>query len=805
MVRSLITNFQIEGVDVHKVIRFQESHKLGVPPWAEVDFAFPDYQELDNLIGRAAVLSYGYEGEEPRMFAGIVESATIKGSGQMGMDGRVYRYIARVVPKMALLERSVDSRIFQEMDVKEIVTKVLETHNISGDGVEWKLTGSYPKREYCVQYQESGLSFISRLLEEEGIYYIFDVTDSGDDKVIFIDDSTVAEPIPGDPELSVKPRASMGPVEDAIYYVADTRRVRSGKFVLRDFNFEKPQLDLTSTAEGKERTDLEVYDYPGVYFEPAEGKRLAQTRLEAEQSTASTLSIKAECLRLFAGKKVTIAESESLGGNVDGDWVLTSIDHDYDGSRGESGTGDIGFNVKATLLPADVKFRPARRTPVPMIEGPQTARVVAPAGSQVETIHTDKHGRVKVKFHWDRVGPSDDKASCWMRVQQLQTSGSMVIPRVDWEVIVEFLEGNPDRPMVTGRLYNGVFMPPYALPEGKTRTSFGTSSTPGGGGMNEIRFEDKAGAEEIMIHAQYDMVMTTANNKKKTVGNNETSVVKNNSSLEVGANQDIKITKGSKTEIGASQTVSVGGNRNVEVNAVTGLTVGGSATTSVGGDQFEMDGNPLEALLDIAAAKAVEFLTAKANQALDRIQSHVQNAVNQALGPVNNLAAQANQLGSAMQAVANGDVAAMGGMAANAAGLPQAGQMLSGMSSGGDAPNPLADIAGTLAQPQNLANQGIQQGSAAARGAAAAGIRQGSARRGALWGRPSGWTRTAEVGSRSRTRRGRKGPSTGSMRRTARRGRGTRSRRSQGATRRRSGARRSAGRCWGSTRTSART
>ncbi|MFO0585965.1 MAG: type VI secretion system tip protein TssI/VgrG [Polyangiaceae bacterium] len=734
MARTIATVFQVEGIEAHKVLRFQESHKLGVVPSLEIDIAFTDYQDPEGLVGKKAALSYGYDDDDPRRFAGIVESATLKGSGQMGMDGRLYRYIVRVVPRLALLDRIVDSRIYQDMDVKAVVTKVLESHDIAGSAVEWKLTSSYPKREYCVQYQESSLAFISRLLEEEGIYYWCEATegDSPEDKIVFVDDSTVADAIPGEAELTVKPRASLVNVKEAIYWIADARRVRSGKFVLRDFNFEKPQLDLTSTAEGKDYTDLEVYDYPGLYFEPAEGKRLAQVRLEAEQAAASTLSIKAECMRLAPGKKITITDSETLGGNVDGDWVITTLDHDYDGSRGESNKGDSGFSVHATLLPSATKYRTARRTPVPMIEGPQTARIVAPAGSKPETIHTDKHGRVKVKFHWDRTDIQDDKASCWMRVQQLQTSGSMVIPRIDWEVIVEFLEGNPDRPIVTGRLYNGVFMPPYALPEGKTRTAVRTNTTPSGGGTNEIRFEDKAGAEEIMIHAQYDMHMVTANNKKVHIGNNETSVVKNNSSLEVGSNQTTKITKGSKSQVGADQTVTVGGNRNVEVNAVTGLTVKGNATTKVGGNQFEMDGNPLEALLDIAAEKAVEFLQAKANQAIQNIQGHVQGAVNQALGPINNLAAQANQIGQGMQAVANGDVSAMAGMAANASGIPGANQMLSAMGGGGGggggqggAPNPLADVASTLAQPGNMANAAVQQGGAAAQGMAAAGIRRG--------------------------------------------------------------------------------
>jgi len=736
VVRTIQTTFQLGGVPVFKILRFQEAHKLGVAPSLEIDFAITDYQPPDSLIGQKGVLSYGYEDDDPRVFTGIVESVTLKGSGQMGMEGRLFRYIARVVPKIALLDRVVDSRIFQDMDVKDIVTKVLADQQIAGAGVEWKLTGSYPKREYCVQYQESALAFISRLLEEEGIYYYVEPGEGDDpeEKVVFVDDSTVADPIPGEAEITVKPRASLVNVADAIYYIADARRVRSGKFVLRDFNFEKPQLDLTSTAEGKEYTNLEVYDYPGIYFEPAEGKRLAKVRLEAEQAACSTLSVKAECMRLFPGKKITVTDSATLGGDVDGDWVITTLDHDYDGSRGESGKDDNGFSVHATLLPSDTKYRTPRRTPVPVIEGPQTARVVVPAGSPPETIHTDKHGRVKVKFHWDRAPIEDDKASCWMRVQQLQTSGSMVIPRIDWEVIVEFLEGNPDRPIVTGRLYNGTFMPPYALPEGKTRTTMKTATTPSGGGYNEIRFEDKAGGEEIMIHAQYDMHMVTANNKKKTVGNNETSIVKNNSSLEVGSNQTTKITKGAKAEIGANQTVSVGGNRNIEVNAVTGVKAGGNATISVGGNQFEMDGNPLEALLDIAAQKVVEFLTAKANQAIANVQGHVQGAVNQALGPINNLSAQANQLGQGMQAVANGDVSAMAGMAANASGIPGANQVLGAMGGGGGgagggggggAPNPLADVASTLAQPGNMANAAVQQGGAAAQGMAAAGIRRG--------------------------------------------------------------------------------
>jgi type VI secretion system secreted protein VgrG len=311
---------------------------------------------------------------------------------------------------------------------------------------------------------------------------------------------------------------------------------------------------------------------------------------------------------------------------------------------------------------------------------------VAPKGAPPQEIHTDEHGRCKVKFHWD-LGPGmDDKASCWMRVGQLQTSGSMVLPRIDWEVVVEFLEGNPDRPIVTGRLYNGVYMPPYALPEGKTRTSLRSMSTPGGQGSNEIRFEDKAGAEEIMIRAQYDQTLTTANNKVTTIGNNQTRTVKVNSTVKVGADESVKITKGAQGTVTGAQSLSVGGKRTVEVNAVTGLTVAGNSSTSVGGNHFEMDGNPLEALLALAAQKAAAAAQAVAAKAMSKIDAAVQSKVDQVMGPINGVQAQMEQIGAGMQAVADGDLGAAAPLLAQAAGLPASpAEVFGGGAGGGEA------------------------------------------------------------------------------------------------------------------------
>lgn len=675
MARSIRVAFEINGLVANRVVSYREEHRVGRPASLEVQVRYTAYQSVDDMVGQPARLEVGFANESPHVFVGIVEEASVMGTSLTVASA--HQYVLRVVPQLALLARSVDARIFQEMDVREIVAQVLQDHGVTRS--EWRLVGSYPKREYCVQYQESALDFITRLLEQEGIYYFVESGPDGE-VVVFADDSSSAAPIADDYELPIRAGSRLGIDQDFGRIPTDQRRVRSGKFTLRDYNFERPALDLTCEAEGATDTDLEIYDYPGEYGDPGEGKRLAQVRLEAEQAWGETVTVEALCPRLEAGRVVKLTDA----GDLEGEYFVVEAIHDYadHGREDEETTPEV--EVTATLIPKSVPYRLPRRTPVPVIHGPQTARIVAPEGAEPEAIHTDEHGRCKVKFNWDRSEISDDKASCWMRVSQLQTSGSLVLPRIEWEVIVEYLEGNPDRPVITGRLYNGVFKPPYALPEGKTRTTLRTQSTPGGGGHNEIRFEDKAGAEEIMIHAQHDMTLATANDKAKKVGNNETTVIGANSTLQVGGDQTVKITKGNQNTISGDQSISVGANRNVEVNAVTGLTVHGSATTSVGANQFEMDGNPLEALLALAAREAQEFLQAKAGDAIAQIQSHVQGAVDQALGPINDLTSRAESLGNTMQAIQNGDMGAIGGLVGDASGIPGAGDFARSLGGGGD-------------------------------------------------------------------------------------------------------------------------
>jgi type VI secretion system secreted protein VgrG len=672
--RTFQATFALDDAEL-PAVAYRVEERLGEPTIADVLVDFADDVDPTVLLGHAATLAFGPKDEAPHVVAGVVDEVTVVGSALVGGTG-THRLRMRLVSTIALLDRMIGFEIHQDEDVREIVTKVLDDRGVPASAQSWKLGASYPKRAYCVQYAESALDFVKRLLEEEGIALRVETGADGKEVVVFDDDTTHAPPIDGDEQLPFRQRVGMEHVEDAIYSIHERARVVSGKFVLRDYDFTRPKLDLTASAAASTDTDLEVFDYPGLYTDPAQGKRLARVRLEEAQVERLTLRVEADCHRLAAGRAVAIREA--LHEEINGRYVVTSVVHEL-----AHGSGRPVTTAAATLLPIAAPFRPARRTPKPVIEGPQTARVVAPPGSPGEEIHTDEHGRVKVKFHWDLAPEEADKASCWMRVVQPQTSGSLLLPRLDWEVVVEFVEGDPDRPIVSGRLYNGVFMPPYALPQGKTRTTWRTHSTPGGGGSNEIRFEDKAGGEEIMIHAEYDQVVHAANDKTKVVLNCETKSVKVDSTTKVGSNQTVQVTRGLERKVGGDQSLTVSGNRTAQVNAVAALTVGGNASITVGGNQMEMDGNPLQALLALAAEKAAETAQKKAAAVLEHVDSAVASKVAQVLGPVNALQEKLDGVSQGMQAVSDGDLGAAGPLLASVSRLPSVGELGASLRGGG--------------------------------------------------------------------------------------------------------------------------
>lgn len=668
------------------VIRFSERHVLGFPAEAELDVILEQEVALQDLVGSKAQLIVQSETAETRTFCGIIESAELRGSALA--VGVMYspQYTLRVVSQLELLARSVGCRIFQDATVKDIISSTLEAHGIGADQVEWKLSATYVKREYCTQYQESALNFISRLAEAEGLYFFTQLDpDSETEKLVFADTSSEATP---ELTLPLRHPSQMMAGESAVYASNERRTLASGKVTLNAFDFKRPALDQLCSESADTLAELELYDFSDDYTDPSEGQRLARVRLEGEQVKRHTVQIQSDATNLHVGMKLTIESSD--GSN---EYFVVSVHHRYDrqgnispdgftsgGRRSDDGQQFRRFYwVEASLVPLSVPFRLAAVHPAPVIYGPQTATVVAPEGAEMEELHCDEHGRCKVKFHWDTGDEFFEHASCWMRVTQLQTSGSMILPRVHWEVLVEFLEGNPDSPYITGRLYNGTFMPPYQLPEGKTRTSMKTASTPGGGGTNEIRFEDKAGAEEIMIHSQYNTVIAAANNRKKVVNQNETLTIGNNASLEIGSNSDTKVTHGWSHTVGADQSISVGANRTVEVNSVYGLTTGGNASSTIGANQSEMVGNPLDGIISLAASVAAEAAQAKAAQVMAQVQGAVQGAVGAALGPIAGVVNQASALSAPMDAMNRGGMSSMPALLGGAAGLPGASAVAGAM------------------------------------------------------------------------------------------------------------------------------
>jgi type VI secretion system secreted protein VgrG len=692
--RTLNIFFQAGPIESLDVVGFRMERRLGKVAVAEVDVRTAAQAEPDDLLGLPARVVLA-RGETEHEFSGVVMSVGMVMSPKDATRAELV-YRIQMTSLLGLLERQFDCQIFQDKDVKEIVSSVLKDLGIAEKKQSWRLSASYPKRDYCVQYNESALAFVSRLCEEEGIFFFSDKNDEGE-LIVFEDDSTIADPIDGEKSLRFRIAAGLEASDDSIGVITQRHRTATGKVTFRDYNFEKPDLDLTSTASADKDADIEVYDYPGHYFEPKEGKRLAQVRLESLQAERVTLELESGCPRLVCGHWLTLDETPN---ELDGDYFITAAVHEL----------RLGvYRVHAEAIPKKVKYRTPHQTPWPIIDGPQTAVIVAPPGSPDEEIHTDKHGRCKVRFHWDRYGKKDDTATFWMRVSQQQTSGSMILPRVGWEVIVEFLEGNPDRPIITGRVSNGRFMPPYALPEGKSRTAIQTSSSPGGKGTNAIRMEDKAGSEEVKIASQKDTTLVTANNKTVSTAVNEIKSVKVNSTTSVGADQTVKITNGYKDTVGADQSASVGGNRTVEVNAVYGLTSGGASATSVGGNQFEMDGNPIKALLALALKAATDAAKAEAAKAMQKLDQAVASKVDQVMGPIQGVAAKAQEVGAAMDAVSGGNLGAAANAMTAAAGLPSPGAVGSAMQAASAAANSASSTTGL----DSLVNGAIDAGAGA--------------------------------------------------------------------------------------------
>ncbi|MEO4017904.1 type VI secretion system tip protein TssI/VgrG, partial [Pseudomonas rossensis] len=436
----------------------------------------------------------------------------------------------------------INQRIFQNLSVPKIVGSVLEEHGIQGNAYEFKVGAVYPERIYCVQYDESDLQFIQRLCEEEGIHYHFQHSATAH-KLVFGDDQTVF------PKLApVAYQQDSGMVaNDPVIKRFDLRlETRTSRTTRRDYDFEKPRLTLESENRGDALPDLEDYDYPGRFIDRERGKHLAKRALERHRSDFQLAEGKSDQPLLVSGHFLALTQHPKAKWNDL--WLLTEILHEGKQPQvlEESVTSDTtklkddfhqGYRNCFQATPWDVPNRPPLTQKKPRILGSQSAVVTGPKG---EEIHCDQYGRVKVQFHWDREGQADDKTSCWLRVSSAWAGahyGGIAIPRIGMEVLVSFLEGDPDQPLISGCLYHKENVVPYALPANKTRSTFKTLSSPGGGGYNELRIEDKKGQEQIFLHAQRDWDENVEHDQKIRVGNERHDTVEQNSYSEFKAEE----------------------------------------------------------------------------------------------------------------------------------------------------------------------------------------------------------------------------------------------------------------------------
>ncbi|VEF17738.1 type VI secretion system tip protein VgrG [Stutzerimonas stutzeri] len=554
----------LEGVEHDfKVLEFRGREAISQPYRFDLELVSerPDL-DLESLLHRPAFLAFAPDGSGVH---GLVHQAAQGESGK-----RLTRYRLTLVPQLAYLAHRTNQRIFQHLTVPQIIAQVLEEHGIQADAYRFGLGPVvYPPREYCVQYDETDLHLIQRLCEEEGIHYHFQHAASGH-VLVFGDDQTVF------PRLTATAyQQDSGLVADqpVIKRFGLRLETRTSRVTRRGYDFEKPRLTMEAAFHSDFQPDLEDYDYPGRFTERARGKHLSQRALERHRHDYELAEGESDQPKLVSGHFLPLTEHPRSDWNQL--WLLTEVLHEGKQpqvleeavtSHVDSGDGFVqGYRNRFSATPWAIPFRPALRHPKPKVLGSQTAVVTGPAG---EEIHCDEYGRVKVQFYWDREAQADDKTSCWLRVSSSWAGdryGGIAIPRVGMEVLVTFLEGDPDQPLVTGCLYHKEHQVPYDLPANKTRTVFKTLSSPGGGGYNELRIEDRKGAEQIYLHAQRDWDENIEHDQKIRVGHERHDTVEANSYSEFRAEEHRTTHADRKTEIRANDHLTVGNSQHLKI------------------------------------------------------------------------------------------------------------------------------------------------------------------------------------------------------------------------------------------------
>ena len=594
------------GKDVLLMVGFYGSEGVSSLFSFDLDVIAENKKEVsfDKLLGQNVTAILAVDNESHRYFSGICSRVS-----QGSRDAEFTAYRLEIVPQVWLLTRKAQSRIFQRVSVPDILKQVFE-----GLDVDYKLQGTFQPRDFCVQYRETDFNFASRLMEEEGIYYFFTHSAGGSKMVV----ANTPQGHPDMPEHSsiIFDAVHGGPRdEDRITGWEKVQELRPGKYTLWDHCFELPHKHLeaeknlldsvaagsvTHTLKVPPSEKLEIFDFPGEYAQrfdgvdkgggdqPAELQKIFQDnertvgiRIQQEATPALVIKGTSDCRHFVSGHKFTL--ERHFNGN--GPYVVTSVQHaasvagDYRSGEG----GSLTYQNSFTCIPFALPFRPARNTPKPFVQGTQTAVVVGPPG---EEIFPDKYGRVKVQFHWDREHKNDLDSSCWIRVGTSWAGkqwGMIQIPRIGQEVIVDFLEGDPDQPIIVGSVYNAEMMPPYTLPANKTQSGIKSRSSLGGGppNFNEFRFEDKKGSEEVYLHAEKDWTIMVENDKNQTVCHDETHTVKHDRTKTVRNHEWSTIIHNRTEKVGDFEKITVGKDRTLNVMQNQFITVTQNETYTV--------------------------------------------------------------------------------------------------------------------------------------------------------------------------------------------------------------------------------
>ncbi|HEV2522879.1 MAG TPA: type VI secretion system tip protein TssI/VgrG [Candidatus Acidoferrales bacterium] len=529
---------------------------------------------FDQIIGKSVTISMlAKDGSVRRFFNGFINRFS-----QSDSDNDGAHYQATLVPWLWFLTRTTDCLIFQDKSVPDIVKAVAKRHGFESFLDVQVDSSKFRPWEYSVQYRETAANFIMRLMEQEGIFFFFR-HEKGSHKMVVGDAPSHNKPCPVESSFRFAPRTGSGGghQEETIKSWQFTQEIRTGKYSLNDFNFKNSTGSLLISEPSRinqgGNTKFESYDYPGEYETRDEGNHYTRARMEEEEAPHAVVTGTSNCLPLTPGFRVTVSKSQRK--DQDGTYLLTSVNHSAFEGVGSSGEGGSDYTNNFECIPIAVPFRPARTTPRPLMQGTQTATVVTPEG---EDFLVDKFGRVKVRFHWDRETQRDDKdikdeeRSCFIRVSQPWAGtnwGAIWLPRKGQEVIVDFLEGDPDQPIITGRVYNDKNMPPCTLPDHQTRSGIISRSTPNGSSstFNSIIFEDKKGSELLRIHAERSLTESVEADSREYVGNDRLASIGHDRKTHIKEHDNLHIEGHSRLLIEGDSSIHVQGSCSEQIES----------------------------------------------------------------------------------------------------------------------------------------------------------------------------------------------------------------------------------------------